>query len=223
MKCCASDKTGALWGDENTRKFLNAALPHRRELRKFRVPRDVYEEIAKVLNAQIKKEKRIDEYNHAQLRYKVKTLKQTYGEAKQGKHKGDRWIHFWLMYYIYDEDLGLSTSIALDNDQKRNSQFVPPLTPPALSVPNAVPSFVMAPLLSSTLQSTSGMYWWNCHFCCILFLVCCMSNILCLADVGMINAEAELSPILESLLTPSAGKYCEIFLYRIIKPDLYLA
>lgn len=138
-----------MWGDENTRKFLNAALPFRKDLRNFRVPQDVYVKIAKALNTQIKDK---DPYDVPQLRQKVKTLKQTYGEAKQGKHKGDRWPHYWLMYFIYDEELGLSTSIALDNDQKRNS-VLPSKTTPALTPPND-----MQPLLSSTLQSFSGTY-----------------------------------------------------------------
>lgn len=93
----ATGRYGAVWG-ENASTLLDILcnVEDKQQLREKRVKREVWQELSDTLFS-------IGlDYSPDQIREKVKNLKNTFSEAKKGKHRGNGWEHFKSMEIIYD-------------------------------------------------------------------------------------------------------------------------
>ncbi|KAK3929166.1 Zinc finger and SCAN domain-containing protein 29 [Frankliniella fusca] len=95
----AQGAKGAVWKGNSATSFLNCCLPYRKWLR-HTVPQHMWQQVSEDLF-----QLGLD-YSWEQLKAKMKTLKRQFNEAKRGQHNGDQWIHYWLMSYIFDDQIG---------------------------------------------------------------------------------------------------------------------
>ncbi|XP_052130065.1 uncharacterized protein LOC127751089 [Frankliniella occidentalis] len=109
-----------------------------------------------------------------QIREKFRSLKRQFGQAKKGELGGQNWEHYWLMVYIFDEDLASSNMTLCpegfnlhDQDQPVPNeaasvplQLSPAVTEAAQSVPiigAAAPSQEVALTKAATVNSGSNL------------------------------------------------------------------
>lgn len=117
----ANQKTGGEWKGLRTHSFLNAACEFRQQLRASRVKDTVYWTIA----AKLLEVDKSYVYSAAQLREKVRNIKRQFLEAKAGKHGGDTWEHYWMMVYLFEEDLNVANSSSLQQARMSTSVYLP--------------------------------------------------------------------------------------------------
>lgn len=103
---CAQGAKGGKWKGNTSTLFLNECLPFRRDLRGLRVADKVFKDISDAMWYTHKLD-----YSWEQLKEKVRSLKRYFSEAKQGKHGGTNWPHYWLMVHIYDAELDVDVTI----------------------------------------------------------------------------------------------------------------
>ncbi|KAK3918586.1 Zinc finger and SCAN domain-containing protein 29 [Frankliniella fusca] len=149
------------WPGNTSTLFINLCLPYRKWLRCKTVAPFVWEEIsAKLLN------KHNLRYNGEQCHAKMKSLKRTFREAKGGQHSGDKWPHYWVMTYIYDEPI-VPGELSLTSEVLAVSNAVlPPEESPILSAgasgmnsDNTAVSFaVLRPVDSPILGAVASGY-----------------------------------------------------------------
>lgn len=98
--CAKVAKTGAKWPGNAPSDLLSACLPYRKWLRiQPSVPVPAWVSVAEALKS------KGYGYSWAQVKEKMRNIKRTFQEAKQGQHGGDHWMHFWLLTYIYDDPI----------------------------------------------------------------------------------------------------------------------
>ncbi|KAJ1522443.1 hypothetical protein ONE63_001633 [Megalurothrips usitatus] len=125
----AQGKTGAQWNKEQTRTFLHVCGAFRQSLRQRVTPLDAYQRMSDTLFSSHGMD-----YSALQLREKIRNMKRSFAEAKNGKHLGSDWDFFRQMSFIFDSLMG---SVEVDENCASGLEHFGSFQPEAPEAPEA--------------------------------------------------------------------------------------
>ncbi|KAK3929405.1 Zinc finger and SCAN domain-containing protein 29 [Frankliniella fusca] len=124
----AQGKKGAVWRGNSTYRLLQLCSAYRKWLR----PKHVSELIWQTLSDKLYDSADKLDYSWEQVKEKLRNLKSQYQKAKRGELGGEKWEHYWTMWYIMDDPIKVGEvtlapegfSLTLLSEQPRNCELL---------------------------------------------------------------------------------------------------